>query len=199
MLQIYTLKETTLQMKKKLIFSAALVLSLGLAGCGEDTTKDGTPKDDTQTPASAEAEKLSSSDKDVYFKDNEVKRGDLKITITETKVIPVGEKGNERGETPVFAIWYSVTNQSDKEISPGLAWQSTFTAIQGDPNADNKLGVGFLPDDRFKETEFENIKKDETVENAIAYDLKDLETPVILVARQGYEGKELGKKEFAIK
>ncbi|MFJ8458193.1 DUF5067 domain-containing protein [Lysinibacillus xylanilyticus] len=186
-------------MKKKLIFSAALVLSLGLAGCGADSSKDEKTKEETTTASTVEkADKEAKSD-DVYFKDNEVKRGDLKINITETKVIPVGEKGNERGETPVFAIWYSVTNQSDKEIDPGLAWQSTFTAIQGDPNADNKLGVGYLPDDRFIETESENIKKDETVENAIAYDLEDLETPVILVARQGYEGKELGKKEFAIK
>lgn len=31
-------------MKKKLIFSAALVLSLGLAGCGEDTKKESTDK-----------------------------------------------------------------------------------------------------------------------------------------------------------
>ncbi|MGE8004064.1 DUF5067 domain-containing protein [Lysinibacillus sp. NPDC093216] len=186
-------------MKKKLIFSAALVLSLGLAGCGADSSKDEKPKEETKTASTDKTADKETKSGDVYFKDNEVKRGDLKITITETKVIPVGEKGNERGETPVFAIWYSVTNQSDKEVSPGLAWQSTFTAIQGDPNADNKLGVGFSPDDRFKETEFENIKKDETVENVIAYDLKDLETPVILVAIQGYEGKELGKKEFAIK
>lgn len=186
-------------MKKKLIFSAALILSLGLAGCGTDESKDES-KDEIQTTASSGKTDKGTKNEDVYFKDNEVKRGDLKINITETKVIPVGEKGNERGETPVFAIWYSVTNQSDKEINPGLAWQSTFTAIQGnDPNADNELGVGYLPDDRFVDTELENIKKDETVENAIAYELKDLETPVILVAIQGYEGKELGEKEYKIK
>lgn len=57
MLQIYTIEETTLQMKKKLIFSAALVLSLGLAGCGADSAKEEKPKEETQKAVSAEAEK----------------------------------------------------------------------------------------------------------------------------------------------
>lgn len=182
-------------MKKKLIFSAALILSLGLAGCSTDASKEV-----TQTTASSGKTDKETKNDDTYFKDNEVKREDLIINITETKVIPVGEKGNERGETPVFAIWYSLTNLSDKEIEPVTAWGTTFTAIQDtDPNADNELGVGYLPDDRFINTELEKIKKDETVENAVAYDLDDLETPVVLVARQGVEGKVLGEKEYKIK
>lgn len=44
---------------KKIIFSAALVLSLGLAACGETATKDESTKDD-QKPVSAEAEKTNS-------------------------------------------------------------------------------------------------------------------------------------------
>lgn len=39
-------------MKKTLIFSAALVLSLGLAGCGADSSKEEKPKEETQTTAS---------------------------------------------------------------------------------------------------------------------------------------------------
>jgi len=46
-------------MKKKLIFSAALVLSLGLAGCGENATNDTSNKDE-QKPVSAEDKKTNS-------------------------------------------------------------------------------------------------------------------------------------------
>lgn len=61
-------------MKKKLIFSAALVLSLGLAGCGEDKAKEEPKKEETQQPA-AEKENVQKEDKKVD--DNEVKDGPL--------------------------------------------------------------------------------------------------------------------------
>ncbi|MGY3186425.1 hypothetical protein [Lysinibacillus sp. TE18511] len=41
-------------MKKKLIFSAALVLSLGLAGCGTDSAKEEKPKEETTTASTGE-------------------------------------------------------------------------------------------------------------------------------------------------
>ncbi|MFJ7914496.1 MULTISPECIES: DUF5067 domain-containing protein [unclassified Lysinibacillus] len=188
-------------MNKKLIFSAALVLSLGLAGCGADSSKEDKPKEETKTTASTDktADKEAKSD-DVYFKDNEAKLESLKIKITETKVIKPGEKGNEHGEKPVFAIWYEATNLIDDGIDPTDAWFVVFTVIQdNNPNAINKLEVGTLPDERFRDTQLEKIKKDGTVENAIAYELDDLETPVTLVANQGLGGKELGKQDYQIK
>lgn len=187
-------------MKKKLIFSAALVLSLGLAGCGSDSSKEDN-KEETKTTASTDnkADKEAKND-GVYFKDNEVKIEDVKIKITETKVIPVGEKGNEYGEKPVFAIWYDTTNLSDKDINPTSAWAAVFTAIQdNNPNSVNELEVGLSPDDRFTDSQLETIKKGGTVQDAIAYELDDLETPVTLVANQGIGGKELGKQDYEIK
>ncbi|MGE7944784.1 DUF5067 domain-containing protein [Lysinibacillus xylanilyticus] len=119
--------------------------------------------------------------------------------ITETKVI-VGQKGNEYGEKPVFAIWYDTTNLSDKDIDPTSAWAAVFTAIQdNNPNSVNELEVGPAPDDRFLDTQLETIKKGGTVQDAIAYELDDLETPVTLVANQGIGGKELGKQNYEIK
>lgn len=59
---------------KKLIFSAALVLSLGLAACGEEKTA-GESKEETQTPASAETEKVQKEES--KSDDNEVKEGPL--------------------------------------------------------------------------------------------------------------------------
>lgn len=184
---------------KKLILSAALLSSLALAGCGDESEKSEAPKENTQAPASTEkTEKVDN--KDVYFKDNEAKLEDVKVKITETKVIPVGEKGNEYGEKPVFAIWYEATNLSDKDIDPISAWIAIFTAIQdNDPNMVNELEIGSLPDEAHLDTQMNTIKKDGTVANSIAYELDDLETPVTLVANQGLSGKELGRKDFEIK
>lgn len=185
---------------KKLIFSTALVLSLALAGCGEEKAKEEPKKEDVQTPVTTDKTEKETKSEEVYYKENEVKLVDLKINITQTKVIPVGEKGNEYGEKPVFAIWYNTTNLSDKDIDPTSAWSVVFTAIQdNNPNSINKLEVGMLPDDKFLDTQLETIKKDGTVENAIAYELDDLETPVTLVANQGIGGKELGRQDFEVK
>ncbi|UPW82300.1 lipoprotein [Lysinibacillus sp. Ag94] len=61
-------------MKKKLIFSAALVLSLGLAGCGEDKAKEEPKKEVTQQPV---AEKENAQKEEKKVDDNEVKNGPL--------------------------------------------------------------------------------------------------------------------------
>lgn len=185
---------------KKLIFSAALVLSLGLAGCGEEKTKEESQKEDVQTPVSTDKTDTETKGDEVYFKDNEAKLVDLKINIMDTKIIQVGEKGNEYGDKPVFAIWYNTTNLSDKDIDPTTAWTVVFTAIQdNNPNSINEIEVAALPDERFLDTQLETIKKGGTVENAIAYELDDLETPVTLVANQGIGGKELGRQDFKLK
>jgi hypothetical protein len=41
---------------------------------------------------------------------------DLKIQITRSKVIRVGQKGNEYGEKPVIAFWYTTTNLSGGDV-----------------------------------------------------------------------------------
>lgn len=187
---------------KKLVFSAALVSALLLAACGDEegaTTSSETETNQSESVDKDEAKKETASN-DVYFKDGEAKLIDLKVNITETKVIPVGEPGNEYGEKPVFAIWYDATNLSDKDIDPTTAWMAVFTAIQdNDPNAINELEVGMLPDESHLDTQLETIKKDGTVSNSVAYELDDLETPVTLVANQGVGGDELGRQDYQIK
>lgn len=174
--------------KKLLMVTLAAFI---LTGCGSEENK-------TSKVASNESEEVKKED--VYFKDNEVKINDLKIKITETKVIPVGEPGNEYGEKPVFAIWYDTTNLSDKDINPTSAWVAVFKAVQdNDPNAVNEINVGMLPDNQFLDTQLQTIKKDGTVSNAIAYELDDLETPVTLIATQGLGGDELGEQTFEVK
>lgn len=182
-------------MKKILVLLMVLLMAFSLMACG-----DGSNNVSTEDASLDTQENKDESNDDVYFKDNEVKIEDLKIKIKETKVIPVGETGNEHGEKPVFAIWYETTNLTDKDISPSTAWIAVFTAIQdNDSNAINELEVGSLPDESHLDSQLETIKKNGTVENSIAYELDDLETPVTLVANQGVSGDEIGRKEYKIK
>lgn len=184
------------------------LLLLLATGCGateetvtpEDTSK-GTPETVTETTEdAAEGTEDAPAERDVYFKDGEAKLNDLKIQITETKVIPPGEPGNEYGDKAVLAIWYDTTNLTGKDIDPISAWMVVFEAIQdNDPNAVNTLMVGMLPDEQFLDSQLETIKQDGTVSNAVAYELDDLETPVTLVATQGIGGDELGEQTIEIK
>lgn len=191
-------------MKKTLLLISVLTLFI-IAGCGSNQdeakkTDSDTANNEATTKNTKENEEKATNINDVYFKDNEAKLNDLKIKITETKVIQAGEKGNEYGEKPVFAIWYETTNLSDKEIDPTTGWMAVFEAVQdNNPNAVNTLEVGGLPDDQFLDSQLETIKKDGTVKNAVAYELDDLETPVTLIATQGIGGDKLGEQTFNIK
>lgn len=190
---------------KKYLFVLFAVMLIVLSACGGSTESKDTEKGESKESADAASEESkdkaeTNENEDVYFKDNEAKIEDLKIKITETKVIPAGEPGNEDGEKPVFAIWYEVTNFTDKEIDPSTAWIAVFTAVQdNDPNAVNELELGSLPDENHLDTQLEKIKKDGTVENSVAYELDDLEIPVTLVASQGAMGEEIGRQEYEIK
>ncbi|EQB35035.1 hypothetical protein M948_18190 [Virgibacillus sp. CM-4] len=192
---------------KKYLFALIIGLILILAACGDSSESEDASAEESNSTSDESTESDSGSEEakteensDVYFKDNEAKINDLKIKITETKVIPAGESGNEHGEKPVFAIWYEATNLSDKEIDPSTAWIAMFTAIQdNDPNAVNELEVGALPDEAHLDSQLENIKKNGTVENSVAYELDDLETPVTLVANQGVMGDEIGRQDYEIK
>lgn len=183
-------------MKKVYILSTLLMTAVLLVGCGGEKTEEAPKKATTE---STESTKTEATNDAVYFKDNVAQLIDVKLEITETKVIQPGEVGNEYGEKPVFAIWYKATNLTGKDIDPGTAWIAVFEAIQdNDPNRVNTLDVGALPDDRFLDTQLETIKKGGTVEHAIAYELDDLTTPVTLVASQGIGGKKLGEQTFEI-
>lgn len=180
-------------MKKSLTLGVVFISSLILAACGNGNTKKDSSSNKTVTVAKPKEDKY-------YFKNDELRIHDLKIKITNYKVIPVGEKGNEYGKKPVLAIWYKTTNLTNKEIDPDTAWMATFEAYQdNNKNRENKLDVGSLPDQKFLDTQQENIKKNGTVENAVSYELDDDTTPVTLKATKGFEGRELGTKTFKIK
>ena len=133
------------------------------------------------------------------FKDGVLVTPDVRIEITKHRVIPAGKKGNEFGDKPVLALWYKTTNVSGKKVDP-MQFLFAITAFQdNNPNAENKLDVGGLPDDRFLDSQMETIKKGGTVENAVAYELDDLKTPVDLVASTDLGMTEIGKVTYQLK
>lgn len=188
-------------MKNKKLITIGLVttLALTLVACSGDNKTNNVSNNSSNTNVENNVVEQS-SEKEIYFDGKIAEINDVKIEITDYKIIPVGEKGNEYGENPVIAFWYKATNKTDKDIDPNTAWIVIFTAIQdNDPNMINKLNVGSLPDDKFLDTQMNTIKKDGTVENAVSYELSDLETPVTLIAQQGIGGDEIGRFDFNIK
>lgn len=151
---------------------------------------------DESTESSASTE--SASNDEEYFADGVLQTEDFRIEITDYKVIMPGEEGNEYGDDPVIAFWYSTTNLSGEETSAMTAWLMTFTAVQdNDPNKVNDLSVAPLPDDNFLQSQSQTIKQGGTVENAMAYTLTDTTTPVVLTAKGNiFLDDELGSQTF---
>ncbi|MBM4574813.1 DUF5067 domain-containing protein [Rhodococcus hoagii] len=180
--------------KLSLTLATVGIATTTLVGCSTGGSPAATPDSTVavDAPAAAPAE--------ASFKDGVVATKDVEIKITDVRTIQVGEKGNEYGKKPVIAFWYDTTNVSGKETDPGTAWIFLFQAYQdNDPNAENKLEVGSLPDDAFLDSQTDKIKKGGTVPNAVAYELSDTTTPVKLVASTLLGRNEIGSMTFELK
>lgn len=164
-----------------------------------EKTADASAADDkSEDTAEATPVEGSTDAVETTFENNVYQSADVKIEITDVKVIPAGEYGNEFGEKPVIAFWYDTTNISGQETDPSTAWIMNFSAVQDDdPNAVNELDMASLPDERYLDSQSESIKQGGTVSNAVAYELDDYETPVTLIATD-ILGNETGRQTFAI-
>lgn len=177
------------------------VLALGVAallfsGCSAPAAE---PEPETTTAVTEDTTAVEETSSEASFTDNVLTLPEYTVNITDTKMIAVGQPGNEYGEKPVIAFWYEVTNNSDDAIDPTTAWIGTFTAIQdNDPNSVNELSVGMLPDQQFLDTQVQDIKKGGTVANAVAYELDDETTPVVLVASNDLGMTEIGRATFTL-
>jgi hypothetical protein len=189
--------------KMKRWWAAGLMLFaiIGAAASGTSSDSKLTVSHNTTQAARSEdpAAVRSAAAQGPTFKNGVLTTPDLKIQITRVKVIKAGQKGNEYGHKPVIAFWYKTTNLSGDKVNSMAAFIPYFNAYQdNNPNRENELDVGSLPDDRFLDTQSENIKKGGTVEDAIAYDLDDLVTPVDLVANDGLD-EAIGKATYAVR
>ncbi|EAC7653688.1 DUF5067 domain-containing protein [Listeria sp. FSL L7-1517] len=183
-------------MKKGIVLLTGFLLafSIFLVGCG---------KQNDDIKASKHNESIESNEKKETktntFKNGILENEDVKITITSHKVIPVGEKGNEYGDKPVIAFWYDITNKSGSDITP-LAWIDFIEANQdNNPNQVNKIDVASLPDDKFLNSQMEDIKKGGTAQCAVAYYLDDKKTPVELIYLNMGTDEIYGKTTYDIK
>ncbi|KJL34381.1 DUF5067 domain-containing protein [Microbacterium azadirachtae] len=180
---------------KKKLGVAALAATLMLTGCSGAAATSTQPKPNETAVVEAPKTDMAVT----TFKDKTLTTKDVVIKITDVKTIPVGEKGNEYGETPVIAFWYNTTNVSGREMD-AMEWLVLFSAYQdNDPNVENELRVGLLPDDAFRQSQTAKIKKGGTVQNAVAYKLSDTTTPVKLVAATGLGSNEIGSMTFELK
>ena len=141
---------------------------------------------------------LKGTDSNRSFKDNVLEVPAATIKITDHRIIPTGEPGNEDGEKPLIVFYYDVTNKSDAELS-ALDFVQYFTAIQ-DNNSDtvNELEVGSFYDPELTDSLLEKIKKDGTASGAVAYELDDESTPVELVAKDNFGQNEIGRQTFEL-
>lgn len=191
-------------MKRPILLLASAVGAFVLAGCGGAATETGsgtTASSSTSSESSSSnaSESTDASTSTSSFKDGVLTTPKMKIEITDHKIIPVGKKGNEYGSKPVIAFWYKTTNLGDEKVSPTDIIMVMSAFQDTNPNAENQLNVGALPDDKFLDTQLENIKKGGTVENAIAYELDDLTTPVVLVASEDLGATEIGRVTYELK
>lgn len=190
-------------MKKKyfaLSLAAALCITATACGAGSGTSSSvpSAPASSATSTSSAPSSAPSDTSDGPSFADNVLTMDDYTITITDYKMIRPGEEGNKYGDKPVIAFWYDTTNISHDKLNPSTAWILVFEAIQdNDPNLVNTLSMGLLPDDRFLESQTQDIKVGGTVSNAVAYKLDDDTTPVTLVA-ENVLGGEYGRQEFSL-
>ena len=186
---------------KKILVASALLLFL-MAGCSSGGGSSAGTASDSPQPNTQDVSQTTENpaDQQYYFSDGVLVSEDVKIEITDWKVIPVGEPGNEYGEVPVIAFWYRTTNLTGNEdVTPVNAWIAMFTAVQdNDPNAVNTLDVGMLPDEAYLDSQLQAIKEGGTVDCAVSYELDDLTTPVTLTATNGLFGDEIGEQVFEI-
>lgn len=178
-----------------LSFASVAVVATTLLGCSPATSTANPPKAEktvaVDAPAKAPAEDT--------FEDQTLTTPEVIIKITDVKTISVGAVGNEYGEKPVIAFWYDTTNVAGDSVDPFI-WINYFRAYQdNNPNAENELEPGMLPDERFGESQMEKIKKGGTVANAVSYELDDSTTPVKLVAGGMFGDSEIGSMTFELK
>lgn len=122
----------------------------------------------------------------------------FKLVITDQQVIKPGAKGSGGGDKPLIVFSYKTTRLGDRDVDPVSAWIFNLTAFQDKtPSLKNELPAGPPPDVRFADAMMYKIKKGDTVDCAVAYELDDLKTPVNLVA-ETILGEEIGRQSFKI-
>lgn len=177
--------------KKIILLSSSILLAIGLTACGNNT-------DSNKSNKNNQTVNVGKNKNETSFKNNVAKTKDFKMKIKKVKVIQPGEKGNDYGKKPVIAFWYSTTNLSGKELEPN-DFITNFDVTQDGKNATHNLDVTASPDDKYLDSQMDKIKKNGTVDNAVAYTLKDTKNPVKLNFKSILDDQVIGSKTYNLK
>lgn len=177
---------------KKILSAGLLISTLALAGCSS-TLSNSTNQSNSST-TNSQSHSITSS-----FKNNVFENNDAKIEIVKTQVSQPGGEVNELGGKPAFVIWYKITNKSGYELTPG-SWLNYFDAYQSDSGTESKLTNPPMPQyTNYTRNMVNSIKKGETAENAVAYELTNTTQPVRLVAQSALSQEKFGEQTFNLK
>ena len=177
-----------------LIVPVTAAITLTLSGCGKvEIGSEVKPAHSVQVEVTAVEESV-----DATFQEGVLTTPEVRVEITDYRVIQPGGEGNQYGKDPVLAIWYDTTNlgsESEDAPNPLGVFIPVFTAYQdNNPDVVNTLSVGMMPDLELLDYQTAAIKPGRTAPNAIAYVLTDLTTPVELAAT--YDNQEVGRMTF---
>ncbi|MEJ6348860.1 DUF5067 domain-containing protein [Holzapfeliella sp. He02] len=178
---------------KKLLSAGLLLSTLALAGCSSTLSNNNSSQGNSSATSSQTYTNTSS------FKNNVFENNDAKIEIVKTQVSQPGGEVNELGGKPAFVIWYKITNKSGAELTPG-SWLNYFDAYQSDSGTESKLTNPPMPQyTNYTRNMVNSIKKGETAENAVAYELTNTTQPVRLVAQSALSQEKFGEQTFNLK
>lgn len=183
-------------MRRLVTLAITLLAGLSLSACSSNNSSSGSrssSKGSNVHTVRAETQRAQ------YFKNNFLKLNEMTLKITDTKVIPSGNKGNEYSDKPVFAIWFTVKNTSgDKDIDP-LASAILLSATQEGKDTVKTLDVAPSPDEKLNKTQTDKIKKGKTAKGSMAWELKSTKTPIVLKATSLHDTNKIGTQTYNIK
>ncbi|MDU0420452.1 DUF5067 domain-containing protein [Staphylococcus simulans] len=183
-------------MKRLLCLLSASVLIL--AACGDK--KEESEKEET---SSLDAKQAKTKEKP-KIKDNSVEIKGVKVKIVGTEIVPKGT--TEYQDDDVLVVKYEVTNNSkdDNEVKPTRSYLKVFEAYQDSKDSEKRLDYGHVRGETYdseRDKGEDNIKKGSTISSIETYKLNDLESPVLLKAKdqENYEDPNIGSIKINIK
>lgn len=165
-------------MKKTLLFILTITALISLSGCGIL----GQSKNSSNTES---------------FSKNSLKVKNFDLKITKTAVIPAGTSGNEFGKRPIFAIWYTIKNTSNKEVSPVSA-ASVLRAYQP-AQSKKQLVAAPLPDTKLASKYKIHIKKNHAAKGSMAWNLYDTKSSIKIHGVKYGTNHTIGVQTYSIK
>lgn len=128
------------------------------------------------------------------FKNNTIQLKDVTVRIKDVQFF----KGLEKGDANLVVFRYTLTNNSDKDIS-AMNWYDIVKAYQKDDGETERLETGAVPLNFASQTNSTTkITKGSSADGVAAYRLDNNHQPVILKAVQGAKQVKVGQQSYKV-